>query len=196
MGDAPVALILGDNIFYGAGQSDLLRHAAQRRQGATIFAYRVADPHRYGVIELDQEGRALAIEEKPQQPRSNWAVTGLYFYDAGVVDIALSLKPSARGELEITDVNRIYLERGQLNVERLGRGFAWFDTGTPESLLEAAEFVKTIEKRQGFKIGCPEEVAFSLGLIDAASLSDIGGQIGENGYGRYLRQLAEEIGLR
>ena len=160
VGDNPSALILGDNIYYGHGITDLFTSAMSRPEGATVFAYHVNDPERYGVVEFDDRMRALSIEEKPTVPRSNWAVTGLYFYDSNVVEIARDLEPSPRGELEITDVNRIYLERGNLSVEIMGRGYAWLDTGTPDSLLEAAEFVRVLEKRQGFKIACPEEVAF------------------------------------
>ncbi|WAC59864.1 glucose-1-phosphate thymidylyltransferase RfbA, partial [Brevundimonas sp. SL130] len=170
VGDNPSALILGDNIYYGHGITDLFTSAMSRPEGATVFAYHVNDPERYGVVAFDQDMRALSIEEKPAQPQSSWAVTGLYFYDKDVVEIARDLKPSARGELEITDVNRIYLERGKLSVEIMGRGYAWLDTGTPDSLIEAAEFVRVLEKRQGFKIACPEEVAFQKGFIDAAKL--------------------------
>jgi glucose-1-phosphate thymidylyltransferase len=182
------ALILGDNLFFGHGITDLLDDAVGRPEGATIFAYHVQDPERYGVIEFDREMRALSIEEKPRRPRSNWAVTGLYFYDHRVVDIAANLRPSARGELEITDVNRAYLEAGALAVELMGRGFAWLDTGTPESLLEAAEFVKTLEKRQGVKIACPEEIAYQKGFITQAQLEAIATRLGNSAYGRYLRE--------
>ncbi|SDC07135.1 Glucose-1-phosphate thymidylyltransferase [Sphingomonas sp. YR710] len=188
VGDSPSALILGDNIFYGHGSTDLFKNAISRPTGATVFAYHVTDPERYGVVEFDEKMRALSIEEKPPQPRSNWAVTGLYFYDSQVVEIAANLKPSARGELEITDVNRIYLERGALSVEVMGRGFAWLDTGTPDSLIEAAEFVRTLEKRQGFKIACPEEVAFDQGFIDAAQLDKLAAALGKSAYGTYLKQ--------
>jgi glucose-1-phosphate thymidylyltransferase len=185
------ALVLGDNIFYGHGFTDLLANAAAKAAGATVFAYHVSDPERYGVVEFDREMRAVSIEEKPKAPRSNWAVTGLYFYDQQVVDIAAGLKPSARGELEITDVNRAYLERGQLSVEMMGRGYAWLDTGTPDSLIEAADFVRTLEKRQGFKIACPEEIAFDRGFIDAAQLEALAESFGSSNYGQYLRALVE-----
>ena len=187
VGDSPSALILGDNVFYGHGINDLFVSALSRPDGASVFAYRVADPERYGVVEFDRSMRALSIEEKPEKPKSNWAVTGLYFYDSEVVEIAKSLKPSPRGELEITDVNRIYLDRGKLSVEIMGRGFAWLDTGTPDSLLEAAEFVRTLEKRQGFKMACPEEIAFEKGFIDANQLDRLAEKLGKSGYGRYLR---------
>ena len=187
VGSSPSALILGDNIYYGHGITDLFTSAMARPNGATVFAYHVTDPERYGVVAFDAGMRALSIEEKPPEPKSNWAVTGLYFYDAGVVDIAADLKPSPRGELEITDVNRVYLERGQLSVEIMGRGYAWLDTGTPDSLVEAAEFVRTLEKRQGFKISCPEEIAFQKGFIDAAQLGKLADALGKSDYGRYLR---------
>ncbi len=187
VGGEPSALILGDNIYYGHGINDLFASAMARPDGATVFAYHVNDPERYGVVEFDKSMRALSIEEKPAEPRSAWAVTGLYFYDGDVVDIAANLKPSARGELEITDVNRVYLERGQLSVEIMGRGFAWLDTGTPDSLLEAAEFVRTLEKRQGFKIACPEEVAYERGFIDDAQLERLASDLGKSAYGSYLR---------
>jgi glucose-1-phosphate thymidylyltransferase len=190
VGDSPSALILGDNIFYGHGITDLFTSAMARPDGATVFAYHVNDPERYGVVEFDDRMRALSIEEKPAEPKSNWAVTGLYFYDKDVVEIARSLTPSTRGELEITDVNRIYLERGRLSVEIMGRGYAWLDTGTPDSLLEAAEFVRVLEKRQGFKIACPEEVAFQKGFIDAAKLEEIAAKLGKSSYGAYLKSLA------
>jgi len=189
VGDEPSALILGDNIYYGHGINDLFVSAMSRPEGATVFAYHVNDPERYGVVDFDKSMKALSIEEKPANPRSNWAVTGLYFYDKDVVDIAANLKPSARGELEITDVNRIYLERGKLSVEIMGRGFAWLDTGTPDSLLEAAEFVRTLEKRQGFKIACPEEIAFDRGFIDANQLERISQDFGKGAYGDYLRSI-------
>ena len=188
IGDSPSALILGDNIYYGNGMNDLFTSAMSRSDGATVFAYHVNDPERYGVVEFDNSRRALSIEEKPREPKSNWAVTGLYFYDEDVVEIARDLKPSPRGELEITDVNRIYLERGKLAVEIMGRGYAWLDTGTPDSLIEAAEFVRVLEKRQGFKIACPEEVAFSKGFIDAAQLEQLADALGKSTYGAYLRR--------
>jgi glucose-1-phosphate thymidylyltransferase len=187
----PSALILGDNVFYGHGLPDLMGRAAARAHGATVFAYHVADPERYGVVEFDGAGRAVSIEEKPASPRSSWAVTGLYFYDAGVVDIARGLRPSARGELEITDVNRAYLEQGRLQVERMGRGFAWLDTGTPDTLLEAAEFVRALEKRQGFRIACPEEIAFALGWIERDHLKTLATELGKSSYGQYLLAIAE-----
>lgn len=185
------ALVLGDNLFYGNGLPTLLDRAATRRDGATVFAYHVSDPERYGVIEFDDDRRAISIEEKPQAPKSHWAVTGLYFYDGRAPQIARGLKPSARGELEITDLNRVYLKEGSLTVETMGRGFAWLDTGTPNSLLEAAEFVRTLEHRQGFKIGVPEEIAFHKGFIDAAALRELGHRLGSSEYGRYLVKVAE-----
>jgi len=185
-------LVLGDNIFYGAGLGAQLRRAAEREQGATVFAYHVPDPERYGVVEFDRDFKALSIEEKPARPRSHWAVTGLYFYDAKVVEIAKALKPSARGEYEITDVNRAYLEAGALNVERMGRGFAWLDTGTPDSLVDAASFVRTLEVRQGFKISCPEEIAFDLGFIDEAQFEALIKRFGKSSYGRYLGNVLDE----
>ncbi len=187
----PSALILGDNLYYGDGLTEVLHRAAARKQGATVFAYRVSDPERYGVVSFDATGKALSIEEKPKQPRSHWAVTGLYFYDEQVVEIARNLKPSARGELEITDVNLAYLERGALNVERLGRGYAWLDTGTPDSLVEASEFVRTLERRQGFRIACPEEIAFENGWIDREQLRTLGQALAKSGYGQYLLGVAE-----
>jgi glucose-1-phosphate thymidylyltransferase len=187
------ALILGDNIYFGHGLPDLLANAASRIIGATVFAYHVSDPERYGVVGFDKTGRATSIEEKPRVPKSNFAVTGLYFYDQDVVEIAAGIKPSARGELEITDVNRVYLERGLLNVEQMGRGFAWLDTGTPDSLLAAADFVATLEKRQGFRIACPEEIAFKLGFINRSQLRELGEALGKSDYARYVRTLAAEM---
>jgi glucose-1-phosphate thymidylyltransferase len=185
----PSCLVLGDNIFFGHGLPELLQRARARRTGATVFAYRVIDPERYGVVDFDPSMRAVSIEEKPFQPKSNWAVTGLYFYDEQVVDIARSIKPSARGELEITDVNRAYLEKKQLHVEVMGRGYAWLDTGTPDSLLEASEFVGTLERRQGTKIACPEEIAWRNGFIDEAGLRKVADKMGKGLYGEYLRSL-------
>jgi glucose-1-phosphate thymidylyltransferase len=182
-------LILGDNIFYGHGITERFESAAARDDGATVFAYHVQDPERYGVVEFDKAMKAVSIVEKPTVPKSNWAVTGLYFYDKDVVDIAANLKPSLRGELEITDVNRVYLERGKLNVEQLGRGFTWLDTGTPESLLEAGNFVGTLQKRQGIKISSPEEVAWRRGFIDDKQLEAVGKKLGKSEYGRYLQTL-------
>jgi glucose-1-phosphate thymidylyltransferase len=187
--DDHVALVLGDNIFYGVGFSALLQRAVQPRPGATVFGYQVRSPEAYGVVEFDAYGKAVSIEEKPRQPRSHWAVTGLYFYDDAVVEIAAGLKPSARGELEITDLNNVYRERGLLTVERLGRGYAWFDTGTHESLLEAAEFVRTVEMRQDLKIACVEEVAYHMGLIDREHLLALARQLGKGDYARYLERL-------
>jgi glucose-1-phosphate thymidylyltransferase len=189
VGNAPSALILGDNIFYGHEFDAQLATASDRTEGATVFAYHVHDPERYGVVEFDSGRRAVSIEEKPAQPKSNYAVTGLYFYDSQVCDIAATIKPSARGELEITDVNRVYLERGGLNVELMGRGMAWLDTGTHESLLDAAQFIATIEQRQGLKICCPEEVAFRKGYITAAQLEAAAQPLKKNGYGQYLLRL-------
>jgi glucose-1-phosphate thymidylyltransferase len=184
------ALILGDNIFFGHGLPDLLASATARVEGATVFAYHVADPERYGVIGFDKDGVATSIEEKPLRPKSNFAVTGLYFYDPQVVDIAANVRPSARGEFEITDLNLAYLDRRQLSVELMGRGFAWLDTGTPDSLLEAAEFVATLERRQGFRIACPEEVAFNQGYIDSGQLERLGLALGKSAYARYVVDLA------
>ncbi|MGE0531960.1 MAG: glucose-1-phosphate thymidylyltransferase RfbA [Hyphomonadaceae bacterium] len=188
----PAALILGDNIFYGHGLVEQLVRATQREDGATVFAYRVVDPERFGVVQFDAQGRAVSLEEKPTVPKSNWAVTGLYFYDSAVVEMARALKSSPRGELEITDLNRAYLERGALSVERMGRGFAWLDTGTPDSLLEAAEFVRSLEKRQGMKICCPEEVAYHTGFIDRAQLRALGEKLSKSAYGQYLLAIARE----
>ncbi|MGO4387129.1 glucose-1-phosphate thymidylyltransferase RfbA [Microvirga sp. 2YAF29] len=191
VGNEPSALILGDNVFYGHGLPELMRSASGRPGGASVFAYHVSDPFRYGVVQFDREGRAISIEEKPKQPKSNWAVTGLYFYDAQVVDIAARLKPSARGELEITDVNRAYMEMGQLQVEKMGRGYAWLDTGTPDALLEAAGFVRALEQRQGFRIACPEEIAFNLGWIDREHLQALGRELSKSSYGQYVLAIAE-----
>lgn len=191
IGKDPCCLILGDNIFYGQSFSENLRSATNQEQGATVFGYHVSDPERFGVVEFDATGRALSIEEKPLKPKSNYVVTGLYFYDNKVIEIAKSIKPSARGELEITDVNRAYLEGNELNVEILGRGFAWLDTGTHESLLEASHFVHTIEKRQGFKVACLEEIAYNSGWISAAELSAQAERLGKTGYGQYLKKLLE-----
>jgi glucose-1-phosphate thymidylyltransferase len=187
----PSALILGDNIYHGHGLPELLASAAAQPSGASVFAYYVDDPERYGVVGFGADGRAATIEEKPRNPTSNWAVTGLYFYDADVVDIAANLKPSPRGELEITDVNRAYLERGQLHVERMGRGFAWFDMGTHDSLLEAASYVQTLERRQGLRVACPEEIAFLKGFIDREQLIAQGRKLEKSGYGKYLLKVAE-----
>ena len=187
-------LILGDNIFYGQGFTGQLQRAARRDSGATVFAYYVKDPERYGVVHFDKQGKALGIEEKPKQPKSHYAVTGLYFYDNGIVDVAKSLKPSARGELEITDCNVAYLNRGTLQVETIGRGVAWLDTGTHESLLEASNFIETIENRQGLKVACPEEVAFRQGFIDAAQVEKLAQPLLKTGYGRYLMQVLTDAG--
>jgi glucose-1-phosphate thymidylyltransferase len=188
----PSALVLGDNLFYGQSLAARLQQAAHQAVGATVFAHRVANPEAYGVVTLDAAGHAVALEEKPAAPASPWAVTGLYFYDPQVVEIAAALAPSARGELEITDVNRAYLERGQLAVEPLGRGAAWLDTGTPETLLQAGEFVRVVEQRQGLKIGAPEEVAWRMGFIDRAQLARLGDALGKSAYGAYLQRLAAE----
>ncbi len=190
VGDDRVALALGDNVFYGDTLAATLRRAAERESGATVFGYRVRDPERYGVVEFAEDGRAVGIEEKPPAPRSDYAVTGLYFYDNRVLDIAASLRPSDRGELEITDVNRVYLEAGTLHVERLGRGVAWLDTGTPESLLEAAEFIHAIQERQGLQVACLEEIAFTLGYIDRDALLARAGTLSKTTYGDYLRRIA------
>jgi len=183
------ALILGDNIFYGHGLTERLRHAATHERGATVFGYWVNDPQRYGVVEFDEQGRVINIEEKPDHPRSNYAVTGLYFYDNQVAEVAADLRPSARGELEITDVNKYYLQQHQLRVEKLGRGVAWLDTGTPTSLLQAANFIETIEQRQGLKVACPEEVAYNLGLISADEVAELAQPLQKSGYGQYLLNL-------
>ncbi|MGA7593709.1 MAG: glucose-1-phosphate thymidylyltransferase RfbA [Gallionella sp.] len=192
IGKQPTALVLGDNIFYGHSFQDQLSDANRRATGATVFAYHVRDPERYGVVEFDALGRAISLEEKPAKPKSNFAVTGLYFYDNDVVDIAAGLKPSPRGELEITDVNRIYLERSQLSVEIMGRGYAWLDTGTHESLLDASQFIQTIERRQGLKIACPEEIAYHMGYIDAAQLEKLATPLIKSGYGAYLMSVLKD----
>ncbi|KQT58714.1 MULTISPECIES: glucose-1-phosphate thymidylyltransferase RfbA [unclassified Aureimonas] len=192
VGTDPSWLILGDNVFYGHRLAAILQRTSAQRDGATVFAYHVSDPERYGVVEFSGEGRAISIEEKPARPRSRWAVTGLYHYGPEVIEIARSLKPSARGELEITDVNRRYLEMGRLNVERLGRGFAWLDTGTPDALLEASAFVQSLEKRQAVKISCPEEIAFRMGFINEGEFLALADRFGRSPYGQYLRQVVEE----
>lgn len=192
IGEHPSALVLGDNIFYGHDFSRMLEKAHVQPSGATIFAYAVNDPERYGVAEFDPSGRVIALEEKPLNPRSRYAVTGLYFYDRQVCDLAAHLKPSSRGELEITDLNRLYLEQGQLHVQRMGRGFAWLDTGTHESLLEAAQYIQTVEKRQGLKIACPEEIAYRKGMISAEQLDQLAQRMKNNGYGQYLLRILNE----
>jgi glucose-1-phosphate thymidylyltransferase len=196
LGNAPSALVLGDNIFYGHDFAHLLAGADQKASGATVFAYHVHDPERYGVVAFDAQGRASSIEEKPAQPRSNFAVTGLYFYDPQVVDIAKAVKPSARGELEITAVNQAYLEQGTLNVQIMQRGYAWLDTGTHDSLLEASQFIATLEKRQGLKVACPEEIAWRNGFIDDAQLQTLAQPLAKSGYGQYLLRLLKERGNR
>ncbi len=195
IGNDPSALVLGDNIFYGHTLHQQLMNATEREEGATVFAYHVRDPERYGVVEFDANGRAISVEEKPEIPKSNYAVTGLYFYDNAVEDIAASLKPSARGELEITDVNRTYLDCGKLSVEMMGRGYAWLDTGTHQSLLEASQFIQTIEHRQGLKIACPEEIAYRKGFVDAAQLEKLAAPLLKSGYGNYLMQVLREKGV-
>jgi glucose-1-phosphate thymidylyltransferase len=192
VGSDRVALVLGDNIFHGHDLSVLLRQAVERARGATVFAYPVNDPQRYGVVQFDAAGRAVSLEEKPREPKSRYAVVGLYFYDNRVLDVSAALQPSARGELEITDVNRWYLERGELNVVTMGRGFAWLDTGTHETLLEAAHFIETIERRQGLKIACPEEIAYRQGYIDAGALERLAKPLAKNGYGEYLLRILHE----
>jgi glucose-1-phosphate thymidylyltransferase len=190
IGDDKCALVLGDNLYFGHGLSEALTAASESEAGATVFAYHVNDPERYGVVDFDAEGRAVSLEEKPENPRSNWAVTGLYFYDRQVVDIARDLPPSPRGELEITDINRLYMAKGQLSVSKLGRGYAWLDTGTHDSLAEATDFIRAIEKRQGQKVGCPEEVAFNMGWVSAEQLTALGAAMGKTEYGQYLMRLA------
>ena len=192
LGDAPSALVLGDNIFYGHNFHELLHHANSRAKGASVFAYHVQDPERYGVAEFDSAGKVLSLEEKPKVPKSSYAVTGLYFYDNQVVELAKQLKPSLRGELEITDLNLLYLQQGRLNVEIMGRGYAWLDTGTHESLLEAGQFIATLEHRQGLKIACPEEIAWRKGWIDAAQLEKLAQPLAKNGYGQDLQRLLKE----
>lgn len=192
IGDSNVCLVLGDNIFYGQGFTPLLRQAVNRQKGATVFGYQVKDPERFGVVAFDEDKRAISIEEKPNKPKSNYAVTGLYFYDNDVIDIAKKVKPSDRGEVEITTVNQMYMERGDLSVELLGRGFAWLDTGTHESLLEAAQFVETIEKRQGYKVACLEEIALNNGWLTKQQVAEIGQSMSKNAYGQYLMSLISE----
>jgi len=192
IGDDHAALVLGDNVFYGHELQQLLERAHARRDGATVFAYPVSDPERYGVVEFDASGRAVSLEEKPKVPRSRYAVTGIYFYDNDVIEIAKNLKPSSRGELEITDLNRVYLERGRMSVELMGRGMAWLDTGTHDSLLEAAQFVQTIERRQGLKVCCPEEIAYRQGFIDAAQVERLAVPLAKSGYGKYLKDMLKE----
>ena len=192
VGKDPVALVLGDNIFYGHDLTTLLQQAAERTKGATVFAYPVTDPERYGVVEFDAAGKAISLEEKPEQPKSRYAVVGLYFYDNRVLDVAAGLKPSPRGELEITDVNRTYLGWGELDVVTMSRGYAWLDTGTHESLLEASHFIETIERRQGLKIACPEEIAFRMGYIDKAQLAELAQPLAKSAYGRYLMRVISE----
>ncbi|MEG2831927.1 MAG: glucose-1-phosphate thymidylyltransferase RfbA [Bacilli bacterium] len=191
IGDDSVCLILGDNIYYGGGMSKMLQRAAEKKSGATVFGYHVNDPERFGVVEFDEQMRAMSIEEKPEQPKSNYAVTGLYFYDNKVVEIAKNIQPSERGELEITDVNKAYLEAGELDVELMGRGFAWLDTGTHESLLEAATFIETIQKRQNLMVACLEEISYRMGYINRKELLELAQPLKKNGYGQYLLRLAE-----
>jgi glucose-1-phosphate thymidylyltransferase len=192
VGGQPSALVLGDNIFYGHDFAALLQRAHQRREGATVFAYHVNDPQRYGVVEFDAQRRAVSVEEKPVRPKSHYAVTGLYFYDERVCDVAADIRPSARGELEITEVNAWYLRHGQLAVEIMGRGYAWLDTGTHDSLMEASQYIATLEKRQGLKVACPEEIAFRAGWIDAAALENLAAPLAKNGYGQYLLRLLQD----
>lgn len=195
IGGEPSALILGDNLFYGHDLPDLMRNATAKinmNAGACVFAYHVSDPERYGVVEFNSNRRAISIEEKPAQPKSNWAVTGLYFYDGRAAQLARTLRPSARGELEISDLNRLYMEKDSIDVISLGRGYAWLDTGTPDTLLQAAEFIRTLEHRQGFKISCPEEIAYKLGLIDLGELRRLGTALGNSGYGKYLLEICDE----
>jgi glucose-1-phosphate thymidylyltransferase len=196
VGGDRVALMLGDNIIYGAGLGDALRRAGQRTSGATVFGYHVPDPERFGVAEVDEEGQVLSLEEKPEVPRSNYAVIGLYFYDQQVTELAAALRPSPRGEYEITDLNRLYLEQGQLHMELLGRGFAWFDTGTHQSLYEASGFIETVERRQGLKIACPEEIAYRAGYIDAGQLERLAAALGKSSYGAYLTDLVDDRAAR
>ena len=193
IGNSPSSLVLGDNIFYGHDFAELLRNASERPDGATVFAYHVHDPERYGVAEFDPSGKVLSLEEKPAQPKSNFAVTGLYFYDNQVVEMAKHLKPSPRGELEITDLNRLYLNKNELHVELMGRGYAWLDTGTHDSLLEASQFIATLEKRQGIKVACPEEIAYRAHWISAERLASLAKPLAKNGYGQYLQQILKEI---
>jgi glucose-1-phosphate thymidylyltransferase len=195
IGNSPSSLVLGDNIFYGHDFAELLRNASERPDGATVFAYHVHDPERYGVAEFDPSGRVLSLEEKPAQPKSNFAVTGLYFYDSQVVEMAKYLKPSPRGELEITDLNRLYLDKNELHVELMGRGYAWLDTGTHDSLLEAGQFIATLEKRQGLKVACPEEIAYRNKWINADQLAALAQPLAKNGYGQYLQQILKETHL-
>jgi glucose-1-phosphate thymidylyltransferase len=192
IGDDRCALVLGDNIFYGHGLSDILRNAANRETGATLFAYEVADPERYGVVTFDGAGRAISIEEKPQRPKSNWAVTGVYFFDNRVVELASQVKPSARGELEITTLNEMYLERGEVQVEKLGRGFVWLDTGTFDSLMDAGDYIATIERRQGLKVSCPEEIALRMGFVSPKEMEPWLSRLGKSGYASYVRRLISE----